>query len=83
MKIGFIGAGNMASAILRGAVRSGAFAADDLCAFDLNSAKTAALQNELGISAAKDEKKRKALDGPGEKLYYVKCEFPSAAFGRI
>lgn len=56
MKIGFIGAGNMASAILRGAVRSGAFAADDLCAFDLDSAKTAALQNELGISAAKDER---------------------------
>lgn len=56
MKIGFIGAGNMASAILRGAVRSGVFAADDLCAFDLDKAKTDALRGELGISAAKDEK---------------------------
>lgn len=56
MKIGFIGAGNMASAILRGAVRSGAFKASELCAFDLDTAKTDALNKELGIGTAKNEK---------------------------
>lgn len=55
MKIGFIGAGNMASAILRGAVRSGAFAPADLCAFDVDTAKIDALGYELGIGTAKSE----------------------------
>lgn len=56
MKIGFIGAGNMASAILRGAVRSGAFKASELWAFDLDAAKADALKTELGINTAKSEK---------------------------
>lgn len=55
MKIGFIGAGNMASAILRGAVRSGTFAPADLCAFDLDAAKTDALGRELDICTAESE----------------------------
>lgn len=53
MKIGFIGAGNMASAIIKGAVQSGAFAAEDILAYDLDNAKTAALASALHISAAK------------------------------
>ena len=52
MQIGFIGAGNMASAILRGMVRSGKFAPDTLFAFDTQGEKTAALAGELGIQAA-------------------------------
>lgn len=52
MQIGFIGAGNMASAILRGMVRSGKFAPETLFAFDTQSEKTAALASELGIHAA-------------------------------
>lgn len=53
MKIGFIGAGNMASAMLRGAIQSGAFQVEMLLAYDVNSAKTAALCEELHITAAK------------------------------
>lgn len=51
MKIGFIGAGNMASAILRGAVASGNFAPEALGAFDLDGAKTEGLRAELGVHA--------------------------------
>lgn len=52
MKIGFIGAGNMASAILYGAVQSGAFAPEELSACDLDAVKTASLESALGVSAA-------------------------------
>lgn len=52
MKIGFIGAGNMAGAILKGATQSGAFSANDLMVFDLDIAKADALQRELHIAAA-------------------------------
>lgn len=52
MKIGFIGAGNMASAIIKGAVQSGVFAAADILAYDLDSTKTAALASTLHITAA-------------------------------
>lgn len=52
MKIGFIGAGNMASAIIEGAVRSGAFAAADICAYDVNLQKAEALKGNLGILTA-------------------------------
>ena len=50
MKIGFIGAGNMASAIIEGAVRSGAFQAADICAYDVNPQKAEALKEKLGIA---------------------------------
>lgn len=49
MKTGFIGAGNMAGAILRGAVASGNFKPEELGAFDVDTAKTAQLQSEIGI----------------------------------
>lgn len=49
MKTGFIGAGNMAGAILRGAVASGNFKPEELGAFDVDTAKTTQLQNEIGI----------------------------------
>lgn len=54
MKIGFIGAGNMASAIIEGAVRSGAFRAADISAYDVNAQKTEALQSALGITAVQN-----------------------------
>ncbi len=52
MKIGFIGAGNMASAIIEGAVRSGAFQAADICAYDVNLQKAEMLKQTLGIGTA-------------------------------
>lgn len=51
MKIGFIGAGNMAGAILRGAAASGNFIPEELGAFDVDAAKTAQLQSEIGIES--------------------------------
>lgn len=50
MKTGFIGAGNMAGAILRGAVASGSFRAEQLGAFDVDAAKLGQLKQELDIS---------------------------------
>ncbi|NLA77467.1 MAG: pyrroline-5-carboxylate reductase, partial [Clostridiales bacterium] len=49
----FIGAGNMASAILRGAVGSKAFKPDELCVYDIDASKSDALAKELGVCAAR------------------------------
>lgn len=49
MKTGFIGAGNMAGAILRGAVASENFKPEELGAFDVDTAKTEQLRDEIGI----------------------------------
>ena len=47
MKIGFIGAGNMASAIVGGAVKSGKFAPNDIYVCDINEEKVNKLKTEL------------------------------------
>ena len=49
MKIGFIGAGNMAGAIIRGMV-SGGFRGSDILIFDTDSAKMVALFEECGVT---------------------------------
>lgn len=49
MRIGFIGAGNMASAIIRGLVDSGTVAADDVVVTDAHQAKAQQLARETGI----------------------------------
>ena len=51
MRIAFIGAGNMAGAIIRG-MRRASFAGTDIVAYDIDSGKTAALARECGIAAA-------------------------------
>ena len=48
MKIGFIGAGNMAGAIIRGMV-SGGFRGSDIVAFDTDNAKLIQLFEDCGI----------------------------------
>ena len=52
MKIGFIGCGNMASAIIRGAVKSESFSPSDIICFDIDGAKSESLKNSLGICRA-------------------------------
>lgn len=52
MKFGFIGSGNMATAIIKGALSSGNFNSQNIFAYDLDSNKTLALKNELGIIQA-------------------------------
>ncbi len=54
MKFGFIGSGNMASAIIKGAVLSGNFESNDIMAYDVDSEKPEMLSDSLGISAEKD-----------------------------
>ena len=54
MVYGFIGLGNMASAILRGMAASGAFADDTLCGFNRSEGKTLALWHEIGLVPCQD-----------------------------
>lgn len=53
MKLGFIGTGNLASAILRGVVASGTIKPSEIMIFDINKAKLAELTEELSVFAAK------------------------------
>ena len=54
MVYGFIGLGNMASAILRGMAASGNFADDTLCGFNRSEGKTLALWHEIGLVPCQD-----------------------------
>lgn len=57
MKIGFFGAGNMASAIIGGAISSGNFSADSISVYDVDEAKARLLNDEynVGVSLTPDE----------------------------
>ncbi|MEG2454002.1 MAG: pyrroline-5-carboxylate reductase, partial [Clostridia bacterium] len=54
-KIGFIGAGNMATAILNGILRSNIFCADDIIVSDIDAKKLEIIAN-LGVSTTNDNK---------------------------
>lgn len=54
--IGFIGAGNMASAIIRGLVSSEKYKGSDIAVFDICSEKAEALCAELSLKLMKSEK---------------------------
>ena len=51
MNIGFLGAGNMAGAMIRG-LRSHGFSADEVAAYDIDSAKLSALADDCGMTIA-------------------------------
>lgn len=52
--VGFIGGGNMATALIKGFVGAGLYDADELCASDADAAKRAQLKRELHIEAYPD-----------------------------
>lgn len=52
MKLGFIGTGNLASAILRGVIASGFIASEDICIYDVFAPKTKELSEELSVNVA-------------------------------
>lgn len=51
MKLGFIGTGNLATAILRGVVASETVGADEIAIFDINAEKVSQLSAELSVNA--------------------------------
>ncbi len=53
MKLGFIGCGNMASAIISGAVKSDTVAGNDIYAFNPTKSKVNALTDKYGINSCK------------------------------
>ena len=50
-KLGFIGCGNMATAILNGVVNSQYVSGAEICVFDVDAEKANALKNSLGVEA--------------------------------
>ncbi|MCR4615882.1 MAG: pyrroline-5-carboxylate reductase [Clostridiales bacterium] len=50
MKLGFIGAGNMASAIIKGALSSGTAAPEDIYVYDIDSSKTELCEKNCGVN---------------------------------
>lgn len=56
MKIGFIGCGNMASAIMSGIIKNKVFGADEIIASDVNVEATAHAETELSIAVTNDNK---------------------------
>lgn len=52
MKLGFIGTGNLASAIVRGVAASGKIAPQEILIFDINSQKLSELRDELSVNIA-------------------------------
>ncbi len=55
MKLGFIGMGNMASALVRGFVASGKVQGADIVAYDPDAVKLGAVASELGFMPVADE----------------------------
>ena len=51
MKLGFIGTGNLATAILKGVVSSKTVSADEIAIYDINSEKTSQLAEILSVNA--------------------------------
>ena len=52
--VGFIGAGNMAGAIIHGMISSGEFISDEIAVFDMDENKTKMLSDQTGVYAAND-----------------------------
>lgn len=55
MKIGFIGTGNMGSAIIKGLVTSGVVSADKINIYDINTEKSEELSKEYNVKVLHDE----------------------------
>lgn len=55
MKYGFIGLGNMASAILRGMNKSGQFENDTIYGYDISAEKCSQLEGEIGLDVCSSE----------------------------
>lgn len=52
VKLGFIGAGNMAGAIIRGIVKPNTFPSKNILIFDINQEKCLTMQKEIGVKVS-------------------------------
>lgn len=57
MKIGFIGSGAMAEALVKGLINSGKYLAEDICCSDILEARREFLSTTYGVAAHKDNTK--------------------------
>ena len=62
MKLGFIGCGNMASAIIGGIVKSGLYAGEDIIASDINEGPLIETGKRLGINTTTDNNEASAAE---------------------
>jgi pyrroline-5-carboxylate reductase len=53
-KIGFIGAGNMATALVRGLIDAGLYEPREICASDVDGAKRGGMKRRMGVSTTSD-----------------------------
>jgi pyrroline-5-carboxylate reductase len=54
--VGFIGAGNMATALIQGLIGAGIYAKDEICASDVDAGRRTAVKRRLGVTAAADNR---------------------------
>ena len=54
--VGFVGGGNMATALIKGFVSAGLYRAAQLCASDIDAAKRRVLQRRLGVAVTADNR---------------------------
>lgn len=62
MKLGFIGSGNMAKAMMRGIIKSGLLPADEIMASDLSAANLEATKTSLNVNVTNDNLSVAACD---------------------
>lgn len=62
MKLGFIGSGNMAKAMMRGIIKSGLLPADEIMASDLSTASLEATKTSLNVNVTNDNLSVAACD---------------------
>ena len=77
MKIGFIGLGNMAGAMIGGLVKNGLVAPEDILGADVNEALVAKRAEEFGISTFSDNKK--VVESADYLVLAVKPQFAPVA----
>ena len=81
MRYGFIGVGNMASAILRGMARSGRFPQGSLWGYNRTPEKALALQREMGLMLCESE--RETVERTDVMVLAVKPQFMEGVLAKI
>jgi len=80
-KIGFIGSGNMASAIMGGIIKKGIFLPEDIIASDMSLAAREKAEASMGICVTKDNKE--VVKEAEIVVFAVKPQFYAAVFEEV